>query len=582
MPIAVLPDDVVAQIAAGEVVERPASVVKELLENALDAGATRLRVECRDGGRALIRVTDDGGGMTPDELRLAVRPHATSKLRRAEDLQAITTLGFRGEALPSIAAVSRLTLLSRPPASAAGHRLVIAAGESRVDEPRAAAPGTIVTVEDLFAATPARLKFLKTVATESAVISRTVAAYALAYPEVAVELRHNDGLIFATDGQGDLLAAVAAIHDRATARAMVGIQADLPATPDGGAATIAGQIALPPVSRGHRQDIALFVNRRWVQSRSLTYALEEAFAGLLMVGRHPVAVVHITVPPADVDVNTHPTKAEVRLLHERAIFRALRDAARSALAGTTAPVPVFGAPALTAAGERRLALSALQPAAPAIAPLPEPVAPAWRPAPSPERDTDPPLERLPILRVVGQVGQAYIVAEGPAGLYLVDQHAAHERIVYEELRGQLAKTAVESQLLLAPVTIEPSPAAIEFLEQQRERLAEAGFAIEPFGPGGYAVRAVPGILRRRDVAGTVLAIVEEMAAGGEGDWLERIAVTTACHASIRAGQTLSLEEMRQLLAQLERCAQPRHCTHGRPTILHLSQGELERQFGRRA
>jgi DNA mismatch repair protein MutL len=582
MSVAVLPEDVVAQIAAGEVVERPASVVKELIENALDAGARRIRVDCREGGRALIRVGDDGGGMTPEDLRLAIRPHATSKLRRAEDLAAIATLGFRGEALPSIAAVSRLTIVSRPPDAAAGRQIVVEANRLVSDAPRAAAPGTVVAVEDLFAATPARLKFLKTVATESAVISRAVAAYALAYPAVAVELRHNDDLVFATDGRGDPLTALAAVHGAATAKSMIPIAAELPPDEHGGAVRLAGHVSLPPLSRSHRQEILLFVNRRWVQSRSLTFALEEAYQGLLMVGRHPLAAVHIAVPPHEVDVNTHPTKAEVRLVHERRIFRALRDAVGAALAAIIAGVPEFGAePPLTASGQRRLALASLQPAAPRIDPLPA-VEPAWRPAPSPERDSGPPLERLPILRVVGQVGNAYIIAEGPTGLYLIDQHAAHERIVYEELRGQLAKAAVESQLLLDPIAIEPSPVGIEFLETRADDLAAAGFAIEPFGPGVYAVRAVPGILRRRDVGATVLAIVEELAAGGEGDWLERLAVTTACHSSIRAGQALSPEEMRQLIAQLERCAQPRHCTHGRPTMLHLSQHELEREFGRRA
>jgi DNA mismatch repair protein MutL len=582
MGIAVLPEEVVAQIAAGEVIERPASVVKELVENALDAGARRIRVECRAGGRALIRVTDDGAGMTPADLRLAIQPHATSKLRRAEDLTAITTLGFRGEALPSIAAVARLTIRSRPPAAPAGHQLTVEAGRVLGDGPCAAAPGTVVTVEDLFAPMPARLKFLKTVATESAVISRTVAAYALAYPHVAVELRHNDALVFATDGRDDPLAALAAVHDAATAAAMAPVAAELPAGPEGGAVRIAGHVGLPPLSRAHRQEIMLFINRRWVQSRALTFALEEAYQGLLMVGRHPLAALHIAVPPAEVDVNTHPTKAEVRLVHERRVFRALHDAVAATLAAHVAAVPEFGAPPpLTAAGARRLALTHLQPAPAPAEPLPAP-APAWRPGPSPERDTDPPLARLPILRVVGQVGNTYIVAEGPAGLYLIDQHAAHERIVYEELRGQLARAAVEAQLLLDPVTIEPSPAAIEFLEAHADRLAAAGFAFEPFGPGVYRVRAVPGIIRRRDLAATLLAIVEEMAAGGEGDWLERLAVTTACHSAIRAGQALSLEEMRQLIAQLERCAQPRHCTHGRPTMLHLSQGELEREFGRRA
>jgi DNA mismatch repair protein MutL len=273
----------------------------------------------------------------------------------------------------------------------------------------------------------------------------------------------------------------------------------------------------------------------------------------------------------------------VRLVHERRAFRAVRDAVRAALAATTAGVPTFGAdlPPLSPEGQRRLNLTTLRPAPAHVEPLPA-LEPAWRPAPSPERDSGPPLERLPILRVVGQIGNTYIIAEGPTGMYMVDQHAAHERVLYEELRGQMAKASVESQLLLDPITIEPSPAAVELLESDGAGLAGLGFAIEPFGPGVYAIRAVPGILRRRDVADAVLGLIEEMAAGGDGDWLERLAITTACHSAIRAGQMLSPEEMRQLIAQLERCTQPRHCAHGRPTMLHLSQGDLEREFGRRA
>ena len=581
MKIRVLPEEVVAQIAAGEVVERPASVVKELVENALDAGARTIRVECREGGRRLIRVTDDGHGMRPEDLALAVQPHATSKLRGTDDLARLTTLGFRGEALPSIAAVARLTLLSRPPDAPAGHQLVVEHSQALRQGAAAAAPGTVITVEDLFAGTPARLKFLKTVGTESALIARVVMAYAFAYPTVRFELRHNDSLIFSTDGRDDPTSVLTAVHDAATARAMLPVAGSLPADERGGPVEISGAVSLPPLSRANRHDIFLFVNRRWVRSRGLTYALEQAYESLLMVGRHPLAVLHITVPPDEVDVNTHPTKAEVRLINERKAFRLVREAVGAALARTTAAVPAFGSdlPPLSPAAERRMTLGNLQPAA-RVVPLPT-LEPTWQPAPSPERDSGPPLERLPILRVVGQVGTTYIIAEGPTGLYLVDQHAAHERVLYEELRGQMAKTAVESQLLLDPVTIEPSPAGVEILEAHASELARLGFAIEPFGPGVFAVRAVPGILRRRDTGGTVLGIVEEMAAGSDGEWLDRLAITTACHGAIRAGQTLGLEEMRQLVAQLERCGQPRHCAHGRPTMLHLSQGELEREFGRR-
>jgi DNA mismatch repair protein MutL len=615
MPITLLSPDLVGQIAAGEVVERPASAVKELLENALDAGARRIAIEVRAGGRDLLKVVDDGCGIPRDELLLALQQHATSKLRSTDELASIATLGFRGEALGSLAAVAQVTVVSRPPDAPSGYEIVGHGAERSTPRPLAAPPGTAISVRELFVNVPARLKFLRAAATEHGVIGRIVTAYALARPEVRFELSIDGRRALATDGAGDRLNTIVGIHGAEVAAQMLPLDPAIAEVPD---VRVSGYVSAPALNRAHRQGILLFVNGRWIQNRALGFALEEAYHSLLMIGRHPLAIVDIALPPELVDVNVHPTKSEVRFFDERAVCRALSRATRAAILehGRTAipdftlTSPVYDEPATQGrfdAGQHlrwpdaRTGTTGPSPTAlregaarVAIAPLPErdglpagalarlpqsPPTPA-APRPTPER----PIGKLPPLRVLGQVGASYIVAEGPEGVFLIDQHAAHERILLDQLLAGAERAAPDSQLLLEPLLLDLTPPQIEAIEGAAADLAAIGFALEPFGARAWAVRAVPAPLaapRTRNLGETIVAILEEAAQGGRGlSWLERLAGTTACHSAIRANQSLTMEEMRALIGQLERTTLPRTCAHGRPTMLQVEIGTLERQFGR--
>ncbi len=567
MPIKVLDKDTIAQIAAGEVVERPASVVKELVENALDAGATQIVVEAKGGGVSRLRVTDNGAGIPADEVALAFERHATSKINDAADLENIASLGFRGEALPSVAAVADVELLTRSDGEAAGTLIQLEGGAVIKKAVQARARGTTVTVRNLFRRVPARLKFLKSPATENGHIANIVSRYALAYPEVAFELGVEGKTSLKTSGQGRLIDAIIDVYGVATAGKMLAVkppEGEFAAGPEADAVT--GMVGAPELDRVGRGHLSFFVNRRWVTSRSLTYAVEEAYRGLLMTGRHPVAVLNIALPPAEVDVNIHPAKSEVKFRDEAEVFRTVQRAVRQALVAQM-PVPQVGETAVAyrpASSPERVpwALPAGQPVVPA------PEAPA-RLATS-----------LPVLRVVGQVMQAYIVAEGPDGLYLIDQHAAHERIRYDKLKQQRAESKPEVQGLLEPATLEVTPPQGAILGACRESLAGYGFSVEPFGERTYLVRAVPALLAGEDWEGMLREMLEELAGEARSGWEEKILASLACHGAVRSGQALSDAEMRALVRELEATANPHTCPHGRPTVIHLSTARLEKDFGR--
>jgi DNA mismatch repair protein MutL len=590
MSIHVLPPEVAAKIAAGEVVERPASVVKELVENAIDAGARTIRVEAREGGRHLIRVSDDGNGIPADEVPVAFARHATSKLSCVEDLERITTLGFRGEALASIAAVSRLSLISRPDSHPAGAEIRFEGGEQVSLGPKGAPTGTTVTVENLFYNVPARLKFLKAPATEGGHIHRVVVNYALAYPELRFHLTLDQRVAFQTSGDGELHSVLVEVMGLEIARQMVEISSQPPA---GGpqppaAISVSGYVGIPSLHRAQRDRLMFFVNRRWVSDRSLGAAVTQAYHTFLPVGRYPVAVINVMLDPADVDVNVHPTKSEVKFRDQRQVFSVVQKSVRSTVV-SAAPVPRIGtgfgsSPAHDSAIApeeaerwRRLApgggRSATQLGFEAQRTLPDDEATSFRPAAG----------GLPLLRVIGQVAQTYVVAEGPDGLYLVDQHAAHERVLYERMQADRVGAKVASQQLLEPVTVELTPAQAAILEAEAETLTEIGFDIEPFGGATYRLRAVPEILLKTDPAMALADILGELAEGAvplsrQSD--ERLIVTVCKRAAVKAGQTLSMQEMQDLIHKLERCSAPRTCPHGRPTMIHLSAAQLAREFGR--
>jgi len=560
MSIKVLEPQVVSRIAAGEVVERPASVVKELVENSLDAGSSQISIEVRGGGVSLIRVTDNGAGIPSGEVGLAFDRYATSKISSLEDLESILSLGFRGEALPSIAAVAQVDMITCAPGERVGAYLSLIGGAIASRGSQGRAQGTTVTVRSLFRQVPARLKFLKSVATENGHIANVVSQYALAFPEVKFSLSIDGRMALRTPGSGRLIDSIIEVYGVEVAGHMIEIEGEAKAS----SPQVVGMVGSPKVSRSERGQLSFFVNRRWVNSRLLARAVEEAYHGLLMSGKHPIAVINIWLPTQEVDVNIHPTKSEVKFRNEHLVFSAVYRAVRQALVEKM-PVPRIEEVAVAYESPSRQAF-----------PLPAQVRLA-SPAPwAPEVPTSP----LPVLRVLGQLDNSYIIAEGPDGLYLIDQHAAHERVLFENIEHQRSQREIEIQGLLEPMTLEVSPRQGEVLRSHYEALAEFGFSIEPFGDRTFLVRAVPALVYRKDWVGMLRELLDSLAEGGKGDWVEGIAKSIACHGAVRAGQALTDAEMRELVRQLEQTATPRTCPHGRPTMIHLSSGQLKKEFGR--
>ena len=572
-----LPPEVAARIAAGEVIERPVSVVRELLDNAIDAGAKRIRVTIAEGGLRSIEVNDDGRGIPPDQIEVAFERHATSKIAGAGDLRRVETLGFRGEALGAIAAAAEVDIVTRAEGEPVGVAALLVDREVVRRSARAAPVGTTITVRELFAKVPARRNFLGSAGSEGRQITTLVSHYALAYPDIAFRLEAGRRP-FQTSGHGNLRHAVAAVYGAEQGDAMLDV-----AHEENGIA-IAGLTGPPSLHRGNRTGIALFVNGRWVQSAALRFAVSDAYQSELPGGRYPVASVALHVPAEAVDVNVHPAKAEVRFRDQRGVARVLRHAIVKALEGAEAVAWSLGdGPGTeTTPGEapRPSLRERLQP--PESAGAQQALeGDLGRAAPaSGEEGTRTQRETLPLLRVVGQVAMTYVVAEGPDGMYLIDQHAAHERVVFDRLKARAGgEEAV--QPLLEPVLVELDRTAAAVFEEHGEHLERLGLALEPFGDAACLVRAAPAGFGDGNMAGGLRAMLEKL--GDErrvADPFDRAAASVACHSSVRAGMALSLEEMRQLLEDLGSTASPRTCPHGRPTLIHVRQETLARQFGR--
>ena len=584
-PIALLPPEVAARIAAGEVIERPASVVKELVENALDAGARRIEVEIEGGGIERLRVSDDGRGIPPEQLADAFERHATSKLRTERDLFAVSTLGFRGEALAAIVAAADVELVTRPPGQPAAARARYRDGRPAGRGSAAAAPGTAVTVSELFAALPARRRFLRDARAEARAVARTLTEAALAWPAVAFRLRSEGRSLLSTPGGGDPREAVAAVYGAETAAALLDVAGER--EQDGAVARVSGVAAVPSLHRASRRYLLLVANGRVVQPGALAHAIEQGYEGLLPQRRHPLAVLRVDVPPEQIDVNVHPAKLEVRFRHERLVYAAVGAAVREALLGAPAPE----GPALTAPTG-----AALPPSAPGArsllagarpAPPPEVFAEAAAPAEgegsavaSTAQQALPLRERLPALRALGQVDLTYLAAEAPDGLYLVDQHAAHERVQYERLLRSRESGGAESQPLLRASVAPLAPALLALAEERAAELEALGWDLAPTDGGALIVRALPALLAGRDPARALAEYLERLDGERRLEGAERSTATLACHASVRAGDRLEGEQQRALLRALEETEMPLTCPHGRPTVLHLSAAAIERSFGR--
>jgi DNA mismatch repair protein MutL len=590
-PVRRLPEALIDQIAAGEVVERPASVVKELVENALDAGAQRIRVEVRGGGRDWIAVSDDGRGMSADDARLALSRHATSKIASADDLHRIATYGFRGEALPAIASVSRLRLRTRPRGAPAAFELQVEDGRWLEERVVGGPEGTRVEVADLFAAVPARRKFLKTVTTEWGHVADWMVRSALARPDVHFDVCRDDRPALAWPAARDPLDRIAAVMSEDDAAAFVRVACE-----EGGAA-LRGFVSRPDRHRGTLGGVYWFVNRRPVRDRLLQHALVEIYRDLLPRGRFPVAVLFLDLPPTAVDVNVHPAKWEVRFGDPAAIHRLVRHAVRAAIAERRWVVPGPDSVPTSGAGGRRAA----------------PVSPTtddWIFARRREGERSPegqttvaepfagegPRTGLPVrfgeLRLLGQLLSSYLVLETKDGLLLMDQHAAHERVLYEQLRAEWLERGVASQGLLVPEPVALDPVRLAALMGCGDAATRLGFELDVFGQDAVVVRAVPALLAGRDPASLVGHLADEIAAAGLDtgtprtgpralEAADRIFASLACHGSRRQGERLDEREQRGLLEAVDAIPWAPTCPHGRPVFVPVGRDEIERRFGRR-
>jgi DNA mismatch repair protein MutL len=604
MPIKLLPETLINQIAAGEVIERPASAVKELVENAIDAGATRIEIATAGGGKGLIRVIDNGAGMTPGDLELAVRRHCTSKLERG--LDDIRTLGFRGEALPSIGSVAKLSISSRTKHAESGSEISVTGGRASEIRPKAANTGTVVEVRDLFFATPARLKFLKTEKAEAGAITEIIRRMAIAFPHVRFVLSGTDRstLEFSATGE-DRLARIAQVIGKEFEENSIAIDAEREGV------RLTGFAGLPVFNRGNSAHQFAYVNGRPVSDKLITSALRGAYAETVPSGRHPVAVLDLTLDPALVDVNVHPAKSDVRFRDPGLVRGLIVGAIRQALAAdgdrssTTAARSMMAAfspgfrPAPrqdwtpSASPSRPFAFSsARQPAFAEAAQsifgeVAQPSARSAEPQPAMRADQPAPQEDMqsfPLGAARTQVHENYIIAQTDDGMVIVDQHAAHERLVFEDMRRALRDRDLPSQALLIPEIADLPEEDCDRLMAHAAELRRLGLLYERFGPGAILVRETPAMLGELDAVGLVKELADEIA-----EWdtsatlasrLEHVAATMACHGSVRSGRRLRVEEMNALLRQMEATPGSGQCNHGRPTYIRLKLADIERLFGR--
>ncbi|WP_377292948.1 DNA mismatch repair endonuclease MutL [Rhizobium sp. SG2393] len=624
MIIKQLPETLINQIAAGEVIERPASAAKELIENAIDAGATRIEIATAGGGKGLLRVTDNGAGMTPGDLELAVRRHCTSKL--SESLFDIRTLGFRGEALPSIGSVARLSITTRQPGTAEGYEIAVEGGALKPVRPAAANPGTVVEVRDLFFATPARLKFLKSERAEAAAITEVVRRMALAFPAIRFVLSGSDRTTLEFSGAGDdRLARIAQVIGKDFRDNAIGLDA---ARED---VRLTGFAGVPTYNRGNSLQQYAFVNGRPVQDKLILSAIRGAYAETIPQGRYPVAVLAIEIDPALVDVNVHPAKADVRFRDPQLVRGLIIGAIREALAREGDRAATTGAGGLMRAFRPEgggmagagfghgAGFAAARPASPwnadgspsrplsfagntvsarsgggfgevAQGGFADFAAPSARttlerggetPA---EAATEAPAESFPLGAARAQLHENYIVAQTKTGIVIVDQHAAHERLVFEAMRKGLAERAIPAQALLIPEIIDLPEEDCDRLMAHADSFSRLGLGIERFGPGAVCVRETPSMLGEMDAVGLVRQLADELAewdtAGGLAARLDYLAATMACHGSVRSGRRLRPEEMNALLRQMEATPGSGQCNHGRPTYIELKLSDIERLFGR--
>jgi DNA mismatch repair protein MutL len=586
--IQLLSEQVANQIAAGEVIERPASVVKELVENALDAGSTQVEIITRGGGRSLIQITDNGHGMSRDDALLCLERHATSKIRHSQDLATLHSYGFRGEAIPSIASVSKFRLRTREPDSISGTELILNGGKLEGVKDAGLPPGTQIEVRSLFYNLPARRKFLRTEQTESAHVQHQLIVAGLSRPDVGFSITHDDQSTVRWSPNQDLARRVASIYGEEWLKNVVPIAAE------GDGLKLFGLIGQPGVSRANRQEELFFINQRPVENKSLHFGLMEGYHNALMRGRYPVCVLFLEMDPAGLDVNIHPAKREVRFHDDFRIRQFVVQAVQNTLrALDAAPLTVALSPEARSTYRPPETFSLAPTPSPAVsheqlsAPLGFSSSSTVTPPAAPSLLRPPAsAEPLPLhLRLLGIVAQLYIIAESPEGLVLIDQHAAHERILFEQMLARLAREEIKSQRLLLPVTLEFPPRESNFLKSQLEALNKVGVGVSLFGAHSFIVDALPPMVKTRDIENFIRTLVVELQEeGGETRTnrraSEEVVAKTVCRHAVKANDKLTLPECEQLLRDLLACDLPYTCPHGRPTMIQLSKADLEKKFGR--
>jgi DNA mismatch repair protein MutL len=581
--IKVLDKDIVGKIAAGEVVERPASVVKELLENALDAGARKILIDVTEGGKSLIRVEDDGMGIAEDDMTILAQHHSTSKLSSAEDLFSIISFGFRGEALSSIAAVSELTIRSRTANSIAGTKLIIKDGD-RMIEPTACPKGTIVEVKSLFYNTPARKKYLKSIEHELREIEDIITRYALCFPEVFFKLTHGGTTLINSPATSNTISNISNIYGNSIAKGL--LQVDFVQS----GIEVMGSISKPSLTKPNRDTQSIFINRRYIKSRTIMDSIEDAYHTLLTVGRHPIAILNITIEPGEIDVNVHPTKREIKFSHENQVYDAVYNAIKKTLSDNELikEIELPGTKQDVLIAKQEMPKRGKQPGS-AGAKDAEGAKDAKIYAPEKAeqlmlKEAEPVIKKrnLPEMRISGQLLRTYIVAEGEDCIYLIDQHAAQERVNYEKFMKQLDADAVDTQALLKPLVIELEPKLHTLVMGNLEVLKKLGFEIEDFGTSSIIVKSFPIIIPKQDRQ-LILDLIDELedARNKITEEKEKLLIMRACKASVKANQHLSLFEISTILEDLSGTESPYTCPHGRPVIIRLTKYELEKMFKRK-
>ena len=586
MPIRLLSENIATRIAAGEVIERPASVVKELVENSLDANSSEINIDVKTGGIEYILVSDNGEGINKEEIKLAFQRFATSKLSSEIHLDSISTLGFRGEALPSIASVSDVSLITKTVSDLSGRGIKLSNGKILSVQDEGASQGTSVTVRNLFKSFPARRKYLKSSSAEASRIQTVVTRYAMANPHIKMKLSLDNRVALSTSGSGKLRETISEIYGPQVGQMMLELQSEKP-IPEKEDLFSFGMISPGSLTRANRNYISIFVNGRWIQNRMLGYAIQEAYHGFLIEKRFPIAILHLSINLENVDVNIHPSKEEVLFLQERHVFSELQKSIRYTLT-TTSPIPnVRKSQPANSSGIDSLKRNYTS----AFSNLTNHETFSSQVAhgkshlsldPNEEQQPIVPLKALPELRILGQIEKKYIASEGPNGLYLIDQHAAHERILFEKIKISLSSQSMQTQGLIESVTVEFNPRQKEIFKNNKKSVSDLGFEVEVFGNGTHIIRGIPRILVNTNPAHSLLDILDLMADGNNIDsFHERAAYSMACHTAIRAGKLLSHDEMSELITQLQSCEQPHTCPHGRPTLVHMNSSWLEREFGRR-